>query len=101
MQVAETIREQIGPLAFRLIGASTLVGDANSLTFKVGKNAKGVTHVKVTLDPSDTYIVSARKVRINRTTYAVDSREVGKVSGVYFDGLRGAIESVTGLYTSF
>jgi hypothetical protein len=101
MQVAETIRAQIGPLAFRLIGASALVGDENSLTFKVGSNAKGVTHIKVTLDPSDTYTVSARKVRISRTTYAIDNRVVAEVSGVYFDGLRAAIESATGLYTSF
>ena len=98
MEVAEEIRKQIGQKAFFMMGAKALGGAADSLTFKVGRGARGkagaVTHVRVTLEPSDTYTVKTMYVRGT----SVKDRE--SVEGVYCDTLRAAIEGVTGFYLS-
>ena len=97
LQVANTIADQIGARAFAMMGATNKLADASSLTFKVGRNARKVTHVTVTLDPTDTYTVEfvkcGRAPRYTRTVLAT-------VSNVYEDGLRAVIETNTGLYLS-
>ncbi len=94
VQVASIIQDQIGHRALMMIGARELTATPNSLTFKVGRNAKGVTHVKVTLDPSDTYNVEAIRVHGRNVT-----PKAGRVD-VYADQLQDVIGSLTGLYTS-
>lgn len=95
LHVANTIREQIGNRALAMIGARDLVGDATSLRFRVGRNARGVTHLTVRLDPCDTYTVTAIKVGRNWNVTTI-----GEVADVYADSLRRVIESLTGMYTS-
>jgi hypothetical protein len=94
MTVANTILDQIGRRALIMIGAKTPVGDEKSVRFKIGRNEKSVTHVVVTLDPSDTYTLSFLRAR------GVTAKEVSNASFVYADQLRSVIEKHTGLYTS-
>jgi hypothetical protein len=95
MTIAQTIMQQIGGRAFFMIGASNFVAQADGgLSFKVGKNAKGVTHLNIELDPSDTY--SVRALRVTKRSIA----QKGSQCFVYADQLHTAIEALTGLYTS-
>jgi hypothetical protein len=93
--VAATIANQIGNRALVMFGATNLLGDANTLQFKIGKNASKATHVRVTLDPSDTYTVEF--IRVGRsphfTVTPIDSQSM-----VYGDQLRTVIGTFTGMY---
>lgn len=106
MTVANTIAKQIGGMAFAMMGAKNKLGDEKSLSFKIGRNAKKVQYVKVTLDPSDTYTVEFSRVtphRLNKKTWVHSGGEkkvISEVEGVYVDMLRSVIESNTGLYLS-
>jgi hypothetical protein len=56
LTVAKTILAQLGGERFVMMtGATSFIGSADSLTFKVGSNPKRVTHVRVTLTPDDLY----------------------------------------------
>lgn len=60
VKAVSVIMGQIGPKAFAMMGAKNLVRSDDgegALTFKIGKNPKNVSHVKVTLMPDDTYSV--------------------------------------------
>jgi hypothetical protein len=99
MQVAETILAQLGGQRFvAMTGARNLVGEANrdrgALTFKVGRNARGVTHVRITLTDADLYRVETLKVRGGVVATLAD------VQGVYADKLRQVFTAATGLDTS-
>jgi hypothetical protein len=90
--VAQTILSQLGGNRFcAMTGAKGFVYSANSLSFKVGRNAGKVTHVRVVLDASDTYSVTffAISARCNRT--------VREASGIYADNLQSLFTHVTGL----
>lgn len=93
MTVAQTIREQIGSGALFMMGAKNLLGGPNSLWFGIGRNAKSITHVKVLLDPTDTYTVQFWRVR----------KGIGKVvtseDGIYFDSLCECLSRGTGMAT--
>jgi hypothetical protein len=95
MTVAKTIAEQIGNRAFFMIGAKNLVGSENSLTFKVGRNGKGVTHIKVTLDAGkDLYEMEGFKVRGTKVT------RVHKIEGLFAEDLHEGISNMTNMVTS-
>ena len=54
LQVANTILRQLGGHRFKIMtGAKNLIGDENSLTFKVASPI--CTHVKITLNGLDLY----------------------------------------------
>ena len=91
---ARTIAEQIGSKAFFMIGAKNLVASENGLTFKVGRNTKGVSHIRVTLTPEDLYKMEFISVR------GTSVKTKAEVEGIYFDMLNKMIEANTGLYTS-
>ena len=94
MQVAKTIQKQLGRKAFVMMGAKNLVGGKNFLSFKIGKNAKGVNYIKITLTPQDLYDVEFGVIR--KMEYKIKN----KVRGIYFDMLHKAIEKNTGMYLS-
>ena len=98
MTVANTIREQIGRQALFMLGAKDLTGDAKSLRFRIGRNAKSVSHIQVILDPSDTYTVKAIRCRTIKGVPTV--KVVEEMSDVYVDSLHSVIEQFTGMYTS-
>lgn len=95
LEVANTIRSQIGNRALFFLGAKNLMGTADSLAFRVGRNAKGVNYVVVKLMPSDTYHVEFRSVR------GTSNKLKSEVTDVYVDSLHCTIESGTGMYTGF
>jgi len=94
LEVANTIRAQLGNGAFVMMGAKNLVGSENSLRWKVGRNAKRVSLVEVELAPDDTYTVRFYRVR------GFDCNLLSEVEMVYADSLKRVIESNTGLYLS-
>ena len=97
-EIAQEIKNQIGQKAIVMMGASFWTAGARSLTFKVGRGAKGkngsVTHVKVTLEPTDTYRIETFFVR----GASFKTREV--IEGATVDMLHPTIESFTGMYLS-
>lgn len=96
MNVAQTILSQLGGSVFiALTGASNFVGSENSLSMKIGRNAKGVTHVKITLNDADTYDVKYFSVRAMKITTKAES------TGIYCDMLQKDFEANTGLYVKF
>jgi hypothetical protein len=95
MQVAQTILSQLGGSRFvAMTGAKNLVAGHNSLSMHIGQNAKKVTHVRIRLDPSDTYTVEF--VRISKSNFKV----LTTVSDVYCDMLQEIFTQHTGLHTS-
>ncbi len=94
---ASVILSQLGGGHFRVMtGSKNFVGDASSLSFKVGRNAKGVTNVKVKLDLSDTYTVTFYKVK------RAPSHEVvvlAELDNIYADSLQNVFKTHTGLDT--
>jgi hypothetical protein len=93
LQVARTIQDQIGNRALYMIGAKDFLADETSLKFRVGRNEKSVTHVKIVLlnDQYEVYFLRQRRFEVKIVSMASD---------VYADGLRRVIESHTGLRTS-
>src|SRR4051812_275645 len=99
LQVAETIRGQIGKKAFFMLGAKDLMGSESEkfLQFKIGRNAKSVSHIRITLTPADTYTVTSYRVR--RSKGVLESKELEVQENVYVDSLHAVLESLTGMYT--
>ena len=97
LAIANTIRSQIGHGAFVMLGASNLLGGPSHLQFKIGRNVKRVTHITVTLDPSDTYTV--RFTRVGRSPN-FKITEIAECAGVYADSLHAVIERHTDLCVS-
>lgn len=95
LQVANTIRAQIGERALFMVGAKNLCGSADALTFKVGRNAKKVTHIRVTLTPADVYRVEFLKCRGFDPVVTIADRD-----NVYAESLNAVIETETGFRTS-
>lgn len=94
MRVANTIKDQLGRKALVMMGAKNLVGDKNSLSFRIGRNSKGVNYIKITLTPMDLYDVEFGAIR--GTNYKVKY----KAEGIYVDQLHDTIERNTGMYLS-
>lgn len=94
MQVANTIKKQLGNKALVMIGAKNLAGGDKYLSFRIGRNSKGVNYVKITLTSMDLYDVEFGAIR--GTNYKVKK----EVKGIYADQLHKAIEDNTGMYTS-
>lgn len=93
MEVANTIKEQLGHKALYMMGASQLVGDTNSLQFAI-KGSRKCNKVRIVLECSDTYTISFWKIGRGKCV------QVAEVADVYFDQMHEVIESNTGLYTS-
>ena len=99
LQVANTIREQLGNKALFMLGAKDFMGSEAErfLQFRIGRNSLGVTHIRITLTPCDTYTITA--FRIRRSKGMLTSKTIDTRDGVYVDGLHRVLESVTGMYT--
>ncbi len=94
MAIANEIRNQIGQMGLTMMGAKNFIGGSDHLQFKIGRNAKRVTHIRITLDASDTYTV--RFTRVGRAPkYTIT--ELGEVEGVYVSDLRAILEG-TGMF---
>ena len=93
-QIANTIKDQIGPKALYMIGAKDLMGFENGFGFKIMKNSKKVNFVKITLNGKDLY--DAEYGWYYGYKYTVKATE----NDLYEDMLHGSIERNTELYTS-
>jgi len=98
LTVANTILSQLGGRRFLVMtGAKNLVGSENSLSFRINSvnyDGKRVNVLRVTLDPSDTYTVTASYLRAGKLT------TVAERSDVYCDSLQETFTRLTGLHTS-
>jgi len=97
-EVANTIVAQLSNRGLFMLGAKDLVAGENSLTFKIGRNSKTISHIRITLDASDTYTVESIRVRKSAGVPVV--RIVETCGDVYADSLKRTIETFTGMYMS-
>lgn len=97
-EIAQTILSQLGGQRFVMMtGARNLTTIARGLSMRlnsVNSEGKRVNVVTVTLDPSDTYTVTASYLRAGTLT------TVATASDVYNDMLVETFERFTGLYTT-
>lgn len=95
LTVANTILAQLGGTRFAMMtGSENFIGSENSIGFKLKRNSSGGNHMKITLDASDTYTITIRRI----TTRSI--KIVHEESDVYCDQLVNRFESLTGMYTS-
>lgn len=94
MQIAETIRTQLGGQRFMVMtGAKDFVAFDAGLRFKLprGFARNGINLVSIKLEANDTYTVLFQKFyKLNVTTVAT-------VENVYADSLRAVFTEATGL----
>lgn len=100
MTVANTILAQLGGNRFvAMTGAKSFSGGADCLTFRLPRTMtkNRIQAMRITLDASDTYTVTAlaQKSAPTHEVYTVD-----EASMVYCDMLREVFENMTGLRTS-
>lgn len=96
-QIAQTILAQLGGTGrlHIMTGANTFVDHGDGVSFRIGRNAKGVNYVRVRLDHgSDTYDVEFLRIWGTKVT------PKGRETGIYCDQLRPSIERNTELYLS-
>lgn len=93
--VSETILTQLGGGRFiAMTGARNLLGDGQKfLAMKLGRNAAGITHLRIELRGDDTYDVHLLRVR------GATVREMVHGDGIYADGLEQFVADHTGLAT--
>ena len=94
MTIAKTILSQLGGNHFIVMtGAKNLTDLGNGISFKIMRNAKKVTHVRITLTPLDLYKVEFLKCR------GFEISTISEHDMVYADQLASLFEAETGLYT--
>ena len=89
--------QQLGGNKFiAMTGAKNLAVDKakNTLHMKIGRNAKGVSHLRIKLTGADLYDMEFLQVR------AGNVKVKSKVKGVYNDQLQKMFTKHTGMYTS-
>lgn len=98
LTIANTILDQLGNRRFiAMTGARDFVGDASSLTFCIGRGAMNKANaVRITLTPADDYTVEFFAF----SSRTLNTRDCGKVSGVYAENLREVFTARTGFATS-
>ena len=94
-QIAQTILKQLGGRRFIAMTGAKNIGFTNKgLSMKIGKNAKGITHVVVDYNRGkDLYDMEFVKIRGTKRTGK-------KVKSVYADDLKTIFKGYTGLRTS-
>jgi hypothetical protein len=94
MDVAHTILAQLGGSRFiAMTGARNLVGGNDSLSFKIGRNCSGITHVRITLTTDDLYNVDFFAVR------SLSVKTKASYQALYADQLQAVFTDETGMYT--
>ena len=94
---ANTLLQQLGGNKFMVMtGAKNLMVDKEekSLHMRIGKNSKGINHLKITYMPDDTYTMDFGRIR------KLDYKVVRSVKSVYAEALQDVFTEVTGMYTS-
>ena len=94
LRIATEIHKQLGSRALYMIGAKDLMAAEKSLTFKIMRNEKKVTHIKIELNVMDTYDVTYFNIR------GIKIKEINKSEGIYNDMLLTSIRVNTSLNTN-
>ena len=93
-RVAKTILQQLGGNKFiAMTGAKNLGASGKSLSMKIGRNSKSITHVIIKLTSMDLYDIEFIRMRGAKRTV------VKKVKGIYADMLQKIFTKYTGLRT--
>lgn len=92
---AEVLKQIGGNRFIAMTGASNFArNDATkTISFKIPRS-KGITHVRIRLDPNDTYTMEF--IHIHGMN---EPKVISKHSGIYNDQLQDVFTSETGLYT--
>ena len=94
-EVAAEILNQLGGYRFiAMTGAKNLISDNNSLHFKIMRNSKKITNVKIELNYTDTYDITFYRI------WGSSVKSEYQVCGIYNDQLREVFTSHTGLDTN-
>lgn len=95
-QIAKEILSQLGGNKFvAMTGAKNLAHGPDYLSFKIGKNSGGVTHVKIRLDKGkDLYDMTFYKVR------GAEMKTLKDIKGVQVGDMAKIFTDTTGLHTS-
>lgn len=91
IEIVETIRQQLGNGSLFMVGAKQLVAEERALRFRIMRNERGITHVRIEYAPDDTYTVEFLAVR------GANVRTVAKAEAVYVDAMHATLERETGL----
>ena len=94
-QAGEVLRQLGGNKFIAMTGAKDFVRDdaQQKISFKIGRNAKSINYVTITLNSMDTYDIVFLRARAGKITV------VSKVDGIYNDQLQDVFTEHTGLYT--
>lgn len=92
--VAKEIARQLGNGTLCMLGASNLGCTDYRLSFKIGRNCKGVTHITIELNGLDLY--DMQFIRIYGAKMTVKAEH----NNVYDDMMHSIIEAETGMRTS-
>lgn len=93
-QVADTIIEQLGGRMFQMMtDAKNFRYFDNGVVFKIGRNCRNISFVRVSLNGRDLYDVDFMKV------YAGNVKTAASVTDIYFDQLQSTFTENTGMYT--
>lgn len=96
--IAHTILEQLGGSRFiAMTGARDLVRHDKALSFKLprGLATNKASHVKITLEPTDTYLVEFLRYDARR----LEMKPISRTSGAYADDLARLFTLETGFDT--
>jgi hypothetical protein len=94
MQVANTIKKQLGHKALVMMGAKNLVGGDDYFSFRIGRNSKGINYIKITLTSMDLYDIEFGSIR------GMNYKVKYEAKGIYADMMHNVIEQNTGMYLS-
>jgi hypothetical protein len=95
LTVPQTILQQLGGNKFlAMTGAKNLLGDVDSLTFKLPARITkdGITHVRIRLMSTDLYGIEWLKIRGTRAPV-----QVAEDDGIHAEQLRSLFTARTGL----
>ena len=89
----KNIFDQLGHRALAMMGAKnkTYSKKEGSISFKIGRNAGNITHIKIYLNSKDLYDIEFLKIR------GVKVKTVSSYNDVYVDMLHDLIEDETGM----
>ena len=100
--VPTTIIQQLGNQTIALLGAKQFAGDETSVKFRIGRNTKRITHIRITLTSLDLYKVEFFRMPRDLTKLTPETlKPVHTSEMIYDDMLHKCIETHTGLYTKF
>lgn len=93
---AQEIFNQIGNKALVMMGAKNKVYSTKegAITFKIGRNAGKVTHIKIYLNAKDLYDIKFYRI------YGGKSKVLKEYNDLYNNQIHSVIENVTGMYLS-